>query len=92
MDAEVGLTVIFIVAGASWFASAFYGIKAMRCTRPGVSLFSRETLWNPANGLLLRPDLLTPDGMAYRRRWIVASMLFFASIGTGFVIAVLSGQ
>ena len=93
---DAALTVILLVAWfvtgitglVSWFASAFYAIKMMRRTQYGVRLRSPGTLWNPAN-ILLPPDSLTPDGMVYRRKCIVASAVFLASVATGFVIALL---
>ena len=44
--------------------------------KEGVKAFSINTLFNPLN-LLLFPSLLNDDGLSYRRRCLVALILFF---------------
>ena len=81
----------FCVGLASWFAILIYGIKAIRRTREGVSLWSRETLWNPVN-VLLRPALLTQEGRTYRRRCFTAVIVFLMAIGLPAALALLKAK
>ncbi len=84
-----GIYVICVCVGmASWLAAIIYGFKAIRRARPGVGIWGRETLWNPAN-LLLRPKLLTEKGCAYRRMCFVAVAFFFVSTGLPVIIAAI---
>ncbi len=80
--------IFFCVGLASWFAVLIYGFKAIRRARPGVGIWGRETLWNPAN-LLLRPKLLTEKGCAYRRKCFLAVAIFFVSTGLPVIIAAI---
>jgi hypothetical protein len=70
----------FIYIGlVAWCATLFYGIKAIRRTRPGTSIWGRKTLWNPANALVF-PGLLTDEGKKYRLRCFIAVGVFVGSI------------
>jgi hypothetical protein len=44
----VAFVALWTLALVSWFAVVLYGFKAVRQPRPGVRLWSRATLWNPA--------------------------------------------
>lgn len=81
----------FSIGLASWFAILIYGIKAVRRARPGVSIWGRETLWNPAN-ILLRPALLTDDGRTYRHRCFISVIVFVISVGLPLFISSLGGN
>ena len=82
------MVIFFCVGVASWFAAIIYGFKAIRRARPGVGIWGRETLWNPAN-LLLRPKLLTEKGRAYRRKCFQAVAIFFMSTSLPVIIAAI---
>jgi len=56
---------------AFWLATVFYGIRTTFHARPGISVWSRKTLWNPFNVLVL-PGLLTDRGKKYRLRCYLA--------------------
>lgn len=90
------LTIIGVIsiciAVASWFFVLFSVIMALRHTRPGVSVFWHDALWNPANNVLLRPSLLTEEGNAHRRRGLIAVVVFVISIGIPLFIASLAGK
>ncbi len=66
----------------------FYGIRAVRNTRSDVKVWSRATLWNPAN-VLLRQELLTPEGLRYRRRCLGALIVFAAFVMLPFMIGMI---
>jgi hypothetical protein len=88
--ALVGFVGAWLLATISWVAGLIYGLKAIRRTRPGVVLWSRDTLWNPSN-VLLRPDLLTDECRAYRRKCFVATAIFIAAVGIPLLIAAATG-
>lgn len=79
-----------VVALGSWLGIVVYGLKAIRRPRPGVALWSRTTLWNPANALL-RPELLTDEGRLYRERCLRALLVFVACVTSGLVISTVFG-
>ena len=81
---------VWTLALASWFAMVVYGFKAVREPRPGVRLWSRATLWNPANALL-RPEFLTAQGQRYRTRCFRALLVFVASVGGLLLVGALTG-
>ena len=84
--------ILFIGIGVglpAWFAILIYGIKTVRHTRQGVSIWGRETGWNPAN-VLLRPALLTDEGKAYHRKCFIAVVVFVISVGLPVFIATLA--
>ncbi len=83
--------VLWLVAVLSWFAIVTYGFRAMLNAKPGVRLWSRMTLWNPAN-IFLRPNLLTEEGRAYRRRCFFAVLVFTISIGFGLITLAVTGN
>jgi hypothetical protein len=65
-------------------------VKAVRRTQAGVRLWSRETLWNPANALL-NPQLLTPQRLAYRRKCFIAAGIFTACVVVPLLVAAITG-
>src|SRR5215470_1512383 len=78
-----------ITAFGSWLGVVVYGFRALRRPRPGVSLWSRTTVWNPANALL-RPELLTADGRRYRDRCLRALFVFVTCIVSGFLVGAVA--
>jgi hypothetical protein len=58
---------VWLTALVTLLACVFYAIKAIRHARPGVNLWGRDTLWNPAN-VLLSSAMLTDEGLRYRRK------------------------
>lgn len=78
--ALVGFVAAWCLGVAAWFAILIYGVKTVRRTRPGVKMWGRDTLWNPAN-VLLRPHLLTGEGRAYRRKCLLAVGGFVGCVG-----------
>jgi len=51
----------------AWLAIIVYGFKLLHHVRPGAPLRSKTLMYNPAN-IVFRPELLTPDGLRYRKR------------------------
>ena len=88
-----GITSIYVicicVGEASWFAAIIYGNKAIRRTRPGVTLWGRETLWNPVN-VLLRPNLLTEKGCSYRHKCFLAVAIFIVLTSLPVIISAIA--
>lgn len=74
----------------AWFSAIVFAVKAARRAQPGVKLWGRETLWNPANALL-NPQLLAPEGLAYRRKCFVAVGVFVACVGAPLLLAAITG-
>ncbi|SRR5579885_587535 len=89
--ALVGLVAAWITGVLAWFAIIVFGFKAVRRTRPGVDRWGGETWGNPANALL-RPGLLTKEGLRYRRNCIISICVFISSVGAGLLIGVVTGQ
>jgi hypothetical protein len=83
--ALVGFAAIWLVALIAWVAVVVYGIKAIRRARPGISLLGRGTLWNPAN-VLLSSNMLTAEGMRYRRKCFASACVFVACVGTTLLV------
>ena len=81
---------IAVIALCSWLGIVVYGLKAIRRPRPGIALWSRSTMWNPANALL-RPELLTDEGQVYRSRCLRALLVFVACVTFGLLVGVLTG-
>jgi hypothetical protein len=81
----------WLTAVIALFAFVVYAVKAIRCARPGVNLWGRDTLWNPAN-VLLGTNLLTDEGQQYRRRCFKSLGIFTALVGGTLLVAAISGQ
>jgi hypothetical protein len=86
----VAFVALWTLAHVSWFAVVLYGFKAVRQPRPGVRLWSRATLWNPANALL-RPELLTEQGRRHRSRCLWALLVFGACVRSLLFVGALTG-
>ena len=76
-----------IIAVSAWFAVVIYGYKAIIRARPGVSLWSE----GPGN-VLLRSELLTPQGLEYRRKCLIAIGVFFVAIAVPPLLAAITGK
>ena len=87
----VGFAAALFAAFVAWFAIIIFGFKAIRRVRPGVELWGRGTLWNPAN-VLLSPSLLTEEGLRYRHKCLVSIGVFIACVGIPLLIAAITGQ
>jgi hypothetical protein len=87
----VGFVAAWLTALVACFASVVYGIKAIRRARPGVKLWGHDTLWNPAN-VLLSSNLLTADGLRYRRKCFMSVGIFVACVGGTLLVAAITGQ
>jgi len=86
------LLVIGIGVGVpAWIAILIFGIKTIRHARQDVSIWGRETGWNPAN-VLLRPELLTDEGKEYRRKCFIALLVFVIAIGLPLFMDSLAGK
>ncbi|WP_329742124.1 hypothetical protein [Dyella sp. A6] len=82
---------VWLVAVVTLFACVIYAIKAVRCARPGVNLWGRDTLWNPANALL-SSGMLTDEGLRYRRKSLKSLVIFIACVGGTLLFAAITGQ
>jgi hypothetical protein len=89
--ALVGFVIAWVTAALAWFASIVFGFKAIRRTRPGVKLWGRGTMWNPANALL-NSNLLTEEGLRYRRKCFLSAGVFIACVVIPLSVAVVTGQ
>jgi len=89
--ALAGFVAAWLTALIAWFAGIVYGIKAIRRARPGVKLWGRDTLWNPAN-VLLTSNMLTEEGMRYRRKCFMSVGIFVACVGGTLLVAAITGQ
>lgn len=89
--ALVGFVVAWVTGVLAWFAIIVYGFKALRRARPGVKLLGRETMWNPANALL-NSNLLTEEGLRYRRKCFLSAAVFIAGVVIPLLVAAVTGQ
>ena len=85
----IGYTILGIAA-LSWVATIVYAIKTVRRTQPGVATWSRTTMWNPFN-LLLMPGNLTDDGRSCRKKCFLSIAVFLGSVGAMFVVSSIAG-
>lgn len=81
----------WITAVLAWFASIVFGFKAIRRMRPGVKLWGRGAMWNPANALL-NSNLLTEEGLRYRRKCFLSVGVFIACVVIPLLVAAVTGQ
>ena len=89
--ALVGFVVAWVTGVLAWFAIIVYGFKALRRARPGVKLWGRDTMWNPANALL-NSNLLTEEGLRYRRKCFLSAAVFIACVVIPLLVAAVTGQ
>ncbi len=82
--------IAWCAAVIAWFSVIVFAVKAARRAKPGVKLWGWGTLWNPANALL-KPQLLTPEGLVYRRKCFIAIAVFFGCVGVPLVVAAIAG-
>ena len=87
----VGFVVVWVTGVLAWFAIIVYGFKALRRARPGVKLWGRDTMWNPANALL-NSNLLTEEGLRYRRKCLLSVAVFIACVVIPLLLAAVTGQ
>jgi hypothetical protein len=76
---------------AAWVAVVVYGLGVLRNVLPGVSLWSSQFAYNPAN-VVFHPELLTRKGVFYRRRlgWAVA--VFVGLVLGSLLLGALTGS
>lgn len=89
--ALIGFVAAWCAGVVAWFCALVFAVKAVRRTQTGVRLWGRETLWNPANALL-NPQLLTPEGLSYRKKCFVAIGVFICCVGVPLLIAAITGN
>ncbi|MDE2157185.1 MAG: hypothetical protein KGJ32_15070 [Xanthomonadaceae bacterium] len=87
----VAFVVMWLTALIALLACVFFAIKAIRRACPGVNLWGRDTLWNPAN-VLLRSTMLTDEGLRYRRKSLKSLGIFIACAGGMLLLAAITGQ
>lgn len=85
-----GFIAFWCTAAIAWFSAIVFAVKAVRRAQPGIKLWGRETLWNPANALL-NPQLLTAEGLAYRRKCLIATGVFVACVVVPLLVAAITG-
>jgi ABC-type nitrate/sulfonate/bicarbonate transport system permease component len=78
------------IALVFWFRILFFAWKTIANRRDGVHLVRDAPLGNPAN-ILLKAELLTEKGIAYRRRMVASLLVFVAIVVGGFVVAAIVG-
>ena len=82
---------IWLTAIVTLIACVVYAVKAIRCARPGIRLWGRDTLWNPAN-VLLSSNMLTEKGLRYRRKCLISLGIFVVCVGGTLLLAAITGQ
>lgn len=87
--ALLGFTAAWCAAVIAWFSAIVFAVKAVRRKKPGVKLWGRETFWNPANALI-NPQLLTSEGLAYRRKCFIAIGVFVACVGVPLLVEAIT--
>ena len=80
-----------LVALIAWPCIIFFSIQAARNAKTGVNVWGRKTRWNPFN-VLLFPNLLTEQGLQYRRRCFQAIACFVVPILATMLLAALTGN
>jgi|ERR1700761_4063719 hypothetical protein len=74
---------VFVVACCvglgSFLWAIFFLLKMTSYMSDSEGGFSQKTLWNPMN-VVLRPGLLSPEGMVYRRRALYGGLIFVISV------------
>lgn len=73
----VAFAVAVPVALVAWVRIIKNSLMTIRCVKAGVKLWGMETMFNPFN-VLLRPSLLTDEGLKYRRE-VGKNVLLFVS-------------
>jgi hypothetical protein len=71
----------------AWFASVIYAFKAIKRAQPGVSLWSENLM-----SVLLQSERLTPEGLEYRRKCLIAVRVSVIAIGGPLLLTVMLGQ
>ena len=89
--ALAALVAVLLTALIAWLACVVYAIKAIRRARPGVNLWGRDTLWNPAN-VLLNSTMLTDEGLRYRRKSLKSLAIFIVCVGSILLLGAGTGQ
>jgi hypothetical protein len=82
---------IWLTAVITLLTCVVYAVKAIRCARPGIWLWGRDTLWNPAN-VLLSSNMLTEKGLRYRRKCLISLGIFVVCVGGTLLLAAITGQ
>lgn len=80
---------LFGTAVISWVCISIYGFHAVRNSKLKGRLFSRHTLWNPAN-VLLFPDCLTASGRMYRRKCGISVLVFLGTLLVSWIWSLLT--
>ena len=79
--------VTIIVAPIAFACMVIYEIKMIRSAKPGVKLWSRQLMYNPCN-IVFCPDLLTEEGLFYRKKLGISVLRFVIPI----LITILLGS
>ena len=82
---------IWLTALITLIACVVYAFKAVLCARPGIKLWGRDTPWNPAN-VLLSSNMLTENGLRYRRKCLISLSIFTVCVGGTLLLAAITGQ
>jgi hypothetical protein len=85
----------FLIAGlaavAAWLATCIYGIKATRHIRRAIDPAARVKMWLPG-AVLFCPEILTEDGLQYRRKHLFSLLVFAISVGFLLLLAAITGK
>ena len=71
--------VTLIIAPIAFVYMVIYEIKMIRSAKPGVKLRGRQLLYNPCN-IVFHPDLLTEEGLFYRKKMGISTVCFVVPI------------
>lgn len=75
--------IIWIVGVVAAFAAISYSFKTSKRMRPDVNFWWNEPI------VFFRSALLTDEGRAYRKKFFLATAIFFGSMGAMFVLILI---
>jgi hypothetical protein len=86
-----GFVVACLAAVVAWLVGSIHGSKASHCIKHPLNSSVRIKGWVPG-AVLLCPDILTANGLRYRRKHLLSLLMFAASIGIAVLLAPITGM
>lgn len=81
----LGFFSAFFVGLFSLLGIGYFLLRTLTNLRPGVKAFGAETIYNPFNALL-RSDLLSENGLGFRRKTKLSLFVFLGAVALGLVV------
>ena len=85
-----GFVVACLAAAVAWLVGSIYGSKASQCINHPLNSSARIKGWLPG-AVLLCPDILTANGLRFRRKQFFSLLVFATSIGIAVLLAAITG-